>query len=129
MNQADHPDSAGLRVGSKANFLSDSHHGSRRHLRKLATNALIIITQRGRPHLFITFTCNKDWTEITDRLLKGTTAFDNPALVAEVFHFKIQALVHNLRTGKYFRDIDKTHSDHRVAYQMYVVEYQHRGNK
>jgi hypothetical protein len=84
LNQPDHPDSAGLRVESKANFLSDTHHGSRRHLRKLATNALVIVTSRDTPHLFITFTCNKEWPEITSRLLKGTEAFDNPALTAEV---------------------------------------------
>jgi len=128
LNQADHPDTAGFRVESKANFLSDTHHGSRRHLRKLATNALVIVTARDTPHLFITFTCNKDWPEITSRLLKGTEAFDNPALTAEVFHFKVQTLLHNLRTGKYFRDdASQSHSIHRVAYHMYVVEYQHRG--
>lgn len=128
LNQADHPDSPGLRVESKANFLSDTFHGSRRHLRKLATNALVIITQRDTPHLFITFTCNKEWPEITSKLLLGTEAYDNPALVCEVFHYKLQALVHNLRTGKYFLDnATDTHSRHRIAYQMYVVEYQHRG--
>jgi hypothetical protein len=128
INQADHPDSPGYRVESKANFLSDSFHGSRRHLRKLAVNALVIITARDTPHLFITFTCNQEWPEITSRLLERTVAFDNPALVAEVFHFKLQSLIHNLRSGKYFRDnATDSHSRHRVAYQMYVVEYQHRG--
>lgn len=52
-------------------FLSQSFHGSRRHLRKLSTNALTIVSEFGRPSLFITLTCNAFWPEITEMLLPG----------------------------------------------------------
>ena len=52
-------------------FLSQSYHGSRRHLRKLSTNALTIVSEYGRPSLFITLTCNAVWPEIIEMLLTG----------------------------------------------------------
>jgi len=52
-------------------FLSQSCHGSRRHLRKLSTNALTIVSEYGRPSLFITLTCNAFWPEIIEMLLPG----------------------------------------------------------
>ena len=45
-------------------FLSQSMHGSRRHLRSLAKNALALVSEYGRPSLFITLTCNPNWPEI-----------------------------------------------------------------
>lgn len=55
---------------SEKTFLSQSFHGSRRHLRKLSTNALCIVSEYGRPSLFITLTCNAYWKNITDQLLE-----------------------------------------------------------
>jgi hypothetical protein len=37
-----------------------------------------------------------------------------------VFHQRLQALLHNIRSGVYFEG-------KRVTYEMYVIEYQHRG--
>ena len=51
-------------------FLSQSFHGSRRHLRRLSANALSIVSEYGRPSIFITLTCNAYWEEITDQLLE-----------------------------------------------------------
>ena len=50
-------------------FLGQSFHGSRRHLRSLSTNALSIVSEYGRPSVFITLTCNAYWNEITEMLL------------------------------------------------------------
>ena len=52
-------------------FLSQSCHGSRRHLRKLSANALAIVSEYGRPSIFITLTCNANWKNITDQLLES----------------------------------------------------------
>jgi hypothetical protein len=41
-------------------------------------NALTIVTEIGKPTLFITGTVNVNWPEIQSRLLKGQTAFDRP---------------------------------------------------
>ena len=37
-----------------------------------------------------------------------------------MFKERLNALLHNLRNGKYF-------GDGRIAYMMWVIEYQHRG--
>jgi len=41
----------------------------------LATNALTIVSEMGRPTIFLTLTCNTHWFEIEDQLLKGQTAY------------------------------------------------------
>jgi len=57
-------------VNQEHTFLSQSFHGSRRHLRRLSANALSIVSEYGRPSIFITLTCNAYWEEITDQLLE-----------------------------------------------------------
>jgi hypothetical protein len=59
-------------------FLSSAVHGSARHLRKLANEALTIVSEKDKPTLFITPTCNPKWPEIQAMLLPGQTAFDRP---------------------------------------------------
>jgi hypothetical protein len=104
----------------KKTFLSSSFNGSARHLSGLAHNALTIVTELGSPDLFITATTNPLWPEIQDRLFPGQKAFERPDVVAEVFHARVEALVHNLRNGKYF-------GARKTAYDLRVIEYQHRG--
>jgi hypothetical protein len=104
----------------KSTFLASSFNGSPRHLNDLAHNALTIVTELGKPDLFITGTCNPLWPEIEERLFKGQTAYDRPDIVCEVFHARLEALLHNLRSGKYF-------GFRKTAYDIRVIEYQHRG--
>jgi hypothetical protein len=59
-------------------FLSSTLHGSPRHLRKLANQALTVVSEKDKPTLFITPTCNPNWPEIQAMLLPGQTAFDRP---------------------------------------------------
>jgi hypothetical protein len=130
-------------------FLSSSLHGSSRHLRALANEALCVVSELGPPTLFITATCNPRWREIEEQLLEGQTAFDRPDVVnmvsidviqrssslttntsahvsyfvppsLQVFHDKLQHLLSNLRNENYF-------PGHKVVYIMHVIEYQHRG--
>jgi len=102
---------------SKPCFLGDSFHGSKRHLKKLAINALHLVQCKGQSHLFITLTCNKKWPEFTEVLWPGADVFDMPGIVCQVFHAKLKALLHNLRHGKYFGG-DPT------EYLLHVIEYQ-----
>ena len=53
------PDQPGYRATGKT-FLSSEFHGSRRHLKKLSQNGLIVVSAKGPPHLFITLTCNTE---------------------------------------------------------------------
>jgi hypothetical protein len=63
-------------------FLSQSFHGSRRHLRTLSTNALTIVSEYNKPTLFVTLTCNPLWPEIQEMLLPGQSAFNRPDIVS-----------------------------------------------
>ena len=110
----------GLVDESKKSFLSQSLHGSRRHLRSLACNALDIVAQRGKQTLFVTVTCNPMWPEIVEALGKNMTAFERPDIVDHVFKLRLDALLDNIRRGKYF-------GGHKSVYIIRVVEYQHRG--
>ncbi|CEF61709.1 Helitron helicase-like domain-containing protein [Strongyloides ratti] len=48
-------------------------------------NALAVQRHFGKPHLFITFTCNPKWPEIINSLPKGFKATDRPDIVVRVF--------------------------------------------
>jgi len=61
--------------GTDHTFLSQSCHGSRRHLRRLSSNALAIVSEYGRPSIFITLTCNSNWKNITDQLLDSQVSY------------------------------------------------------
>ena len=116
----DQGDYSGDPNGQSKSYLSKSFPGSPRHLRGLAQNALTVVSQLGRPTLFITVTCNTHWPEIQSRLFKGQTAFDRPDVVVQVFKARLSALIHNLKHGKYFgRRI--------CSFMMYVIEWQNRG--
>lgn len=65
-------------------FLSDSFTGSPRHLQKLALNAIHVVSNLGKPTVFITVTCNPEWNEIKERLFKGQTAFDREDITCQV---------------------------------------------
>jgi hypothetical protein len=65
-------------------YLPSSVHGSPRHTAALAKNALILVSEFGCPHIFLTLTCNPKWPEIMSQLLDGQTAFDRPEVTAAV---------------------------------------------
>ena len=106
-------------TNTNPSFLSSSVTGSPRHLRKLALNALGVVSEKGKPHVFITVTCNELWPEIQEALLKGQSAFDRPDVVVKVFKARLNAILYNLKNGKYFGSI--------TSYILQVIEYQHRG--
>jgi len=112
---------------SEKTFLSQSMHGSRRHLRSLAKNALALVSEFGRPSLFITLTCNPNWPEITEQLLPGQTAFDRGDIVCQVFYRKLEAILTNIRHGKYFRVMESPNKYHELKFEVRVIEYQRRG--
>jgi len=108
-------------------FLSQSMHGSRRHLRSLAKNALALVSEFGRPNLFITLTCNPNWPEILEQLLPGQTAFDRGDVVCQVFYRKLQAVLKNIRAGNYFKINSTGHESYKIHFEVRVIEYQRRG--
>jgi len=61
---------------SSKSFLNASITGSPRHLKNLAKNGLQIVSEKGKPHCFLTLTADPDWPEIQERLFPGQTAYD-----------------------------------------------------
>ncbi len=55
-------------------YLPSSGHGSPCHMTALVRNALILVSEFGYPHVFITLTCNPKWPEIVLQLLLGQTS-------------------------------------------------------
>ena len=53
----------------------------------------------GKPELFITFTCNPRWPEITERLQPGQVATDRPDIVNRIFNLKLKQFLKDLFTN------------------------------
>src|SRR5438552_14083039 len=51
------------------------------------------------PQFFITFTANLKWPDIQDCLYEGQTAYDQPDIIAHVFHLKIQEFLMDCKHG------------------------------
>ena len=58
--------------------LPSSYTGSPRQMFELYQDAMSIVRKYGKPDLFITFTCNPLWEEITSALLLDQKASDRP---------------------------------------------------
>jgi len=61
---------------SSKTFLNASITGSPRHLKNLAKNGLQIVSEKDKPHCFLTLTADPDWPEIQEKLFPGQTAYD-----------------------------------------------------
>ena len=83
-------------------ILTGSFTGSPRHLKSLAKNALTVVSELGDPTVFITATFNKNWPEVNEKLLNGQSIFMRPDDATQIFKARLDALIHNLRHGKYF---------------------------
>ena len=106
-----------LRLG-RVVVLPSSFTGGPRHMQQLYLDAMCMVAKLGKPDIFLTFTCNPKWEEITENLLPGQTASDRPDLVARVFRMKLEAIKKDIFEHGV---LGKT-----VAY-VYVIEYQKRG--
>ncbi|XP_044316600.1 uncharacterized protein LOC123037888 [Drosophila rhopaloa] len=99
-------------------ILPATYVGSPRHMHEYAQDAMTYVRNYGRPDLFITFTCNPKWPEITNLLLPGQTSSDRPDITARVFKQKITVLMNYIVKQKVFGA---------VSGWMYSVEWQKRG--
>jgi len=110
---------AGARVAMTA-----SVPGSSKYNTALVDDACAVTNVYGAPSLFITFTCNPKWKEITEALEPGQTWEDRADIVNRVFHLKLMQLLDDLREGTIF---NKDGKPWKTKYIMYVVEFQKRG--
>ncbi|PIA50768.1 hypothetical protein AQUCO_01200187v1 [Aquilegia coerulea] len=107
-------------------FLVDSYacieenRGGPRYMVQNYQDAIAICRWAGPPDLFLTFTCNTQWKEITYilELIPGQKADDRPDIVARVFKIKVDQLIKDLTDGKHFG---------RATAVLYTIEFQKRG--
>lgn len=70
-------------------ILPPSFTGGPRDMNARYQDAMAIVRSVGKPDLFITFTCNPNWPEITSALKPGQVAADRPDLTNRVFKLKV----------------------------------------
>lgn len=104
-------------IGQKV-ILPSSYTGSPRHMHEYVQDALTYVRQYGRPDLFITFTCNPTWNEISELLLPGQSPSDRHDLIARVFKQKIIKLMDVITKQGIYGE---------VQCWMYSIEWQKRG--
>ena len=74
-------------------ILLSTFTGSPRHMDEYAQDAMPYVWAYGRPHLFITLTCNPAWAEIKEEFLEGPAPSDRHDLTARVFKQKFIKLM------------------------------------
>ena len=71
--------------------------GSPRYMQQVCQDAMSIVRKHGKPDLFITFSCNPAWAEITSTLQPFQVAPDRPDLCARVYKMKLGLLMEDLK--------------------------------
>jgi hypothetical protein len=77
-----------IRPGTQV-ILPSGFSGSPRNMHQNYLDSMALVQKFGKPCIFLTFTCNPKWEEITNSLADGETAFDRPDLSARVFKVKL----------------------------------------
>ena len=87
-------------------------------MHKQYQNAMAIVRKHGKPDLFLTFTCNPKWREITENLCPGDKPHHRGDLIARVFKLKLKA---------FLNDILKENIFGTPAADTMAIEFQKRG--
>jgi hypothetical protein len=98
-------------------ILPSLFQGSERTMGQLYQDAMARVRKFGKPDLFVTFTCNPKWKEITDTFLPRQYAKHHPELVTRVFNLKLDALLKDIKNGVLGN----------VIVKIWVIEFQKRG--
>ncbi|XP_074106305.1 uncharacterized protein LOC141532045 [Cotesia typhae] len=106
-----------LAIG-KMVMLPSSFTGGPRYMHERTQDAMTYVRHYGRPDLFITFTCNPKWPEITEHLHQGQRSCDRHDIIERVFNIKVKLMMKLLTVGRIFGET-KCH--------MYTIEWQKRG--
>ena len=99
-------------------ILPSTFKGSPRSLLQNYKDAKAIISKYGKSDLFLTFTCNPKWQEITENLHDGEMPINHPDLLARVFKLKLMDLL---------KDITVYHVLGKVVAKIHVIEFKKRG--
>jgi len=110
---ANDADRAGRRIVLPASFT-----GGARYMHRLFQDAMAIVRRYGKPHLFVTFTCNVQWPEIQSSLFEGQTANDRPDIICRVFRLKLLDMIDVIVKNEILGTV--------LAY-VQTIEFQKRG--
>ena len=113
LNEGLHPSAVGQKIVLPSSFVSGP-----RFMHHNLQNTLTLLCAHGGSDLFVTFTANTAWDEITEALLPGQFPSDQPDIVARVFHLKVKSLINDIMKKNIFGKV--------VAY-VYTIEYQKWG--
>ena len=103
-------------VGTK--ILPGSFTGSARWYHNKWQDSMAIVRENGTPTLFVTFTANPKWPQITDSLNEGETSEDRPDIVARIFHEYLT---------EFFEDVKYNDMLGRCIALVAMLEWQKRG--
>ncbi|XP_070004230.1 uncharacterized protein [Nicotiana sylvestris] len=108
------PSSQGKRI-----ILPSSFTGGARYMVQNYQDAMAICKWAGYPDLFITFTCNPKWPEITRFVeSRNLNPEDRPDILSRVFKIKLDHLIKDLRDNQVFGQVKAL---------IYTIEFQKRG--
>jgi hypothetical protein len=103
-------------VGQKMILLS-SFQGGEHAMGQLYQDAMARVRKFGKSNLFVTFTYNPKWKEITYALLLEQIAKDRPELVTRVFNLKLDTLLRDIKDDVLGN----------VIVKIWVIEFQKKG--
>jgi len=106
------------REAGKFVVLPSSFQNSPRNMQQHFQDGMAVVRGTSLPDLFITYTANPKWREVTENLEEGQTAADRPDLVARVFGMKLRTFID---------DIIKNHCFGNCLGYLKVIEFQKRG--
>ncbi|GBP61498.1 hypothetical protein EVAR_34735_1 [Eumeta japonica] len=99
-------------------ILPSSFIGGPRYMHERTQDAFCYVRKYGRPDLFIAFTTNPKWNEISQELLPGQVPHDRHDIISRVFHLKLKLMINLITKEKLFGSF--------LCY-MYSVEWQKPG--
>ncbi|CAE1327932.1 unnamed protein product [Acanthosepion pharaonis] len=98
-------------------ILPCSYTGGPQYMHERTQDAMTYVRHCGRPYLFVTFTCNPKWVDITRELFPGQQYSHRPRVIARVFRLQLRKLMDLIIKGQVFG---------RAKCHMYTVEWQKR---
>jgi hypothetical protein len=68
-------------------------------------DSIYLITHFGKPDLFVTFTANPRWEEVTAAFFTDQTVANRPDIIARVFRAKLKDLIGQIRNSEVFGNV------------------------
>ena len=99
-------------------ILPSSFTSSPRQMFELYQDSMSIVRKYGKPDVFITFTCNPKWEEISSSRMPNQKSTDLPDLIVRVFRMNLRELLNDICTH---------HVLGRPLAHVYTIEFLSRG--